>query len=230
MTVIETSKTRSTLATSTPIQIPEIWGPEHDVKAVDGTGLFETEMYLSRMNGGHGCGKTSSFKRCLFLKDIARSDVAESLKRAVKTCPSPLCYLHLLHGGGAVRDIVADATAFGCRDWNFACVITGDWPRDQDGTEVAKSAVQWVYDVAKNLLFLSSGVYGADLGPDLRDATLAANAFGPNRLRLAGLKRRLDPRNVLAYACPLSKAPMEQKLVILVTGESCAGKDFCADI
>lgn len=231
MTVIETFATRPTLATSTPIPIPELWGPEHDVKTVDGTGLFETEMYLSGMHGGHGNGKTSSFKRCLFLKDIARSDVAEYLDRAVRTCPSPFCYLHLLHGGGAVRDIVADATAFGCRDWDFACVITGVWPRDQDGTEVAKSAVQWVYEVAKNLLLLSSGTYGADLGPDPRDATLAAKAFGPNRLRLASLKRTLDPHNVLPYACPLFEAAsMEQKLVILVTGESCAGKDFCADI
>lgn len=55
-------------------------------------------------------------------------------------------------------------------------------------------------------------------------------AFGPNRPRLARLKHNLDPRNVLAYACPLPNAPMEQKLIILVTGESCAGKDFCADI
>jgi hypothetical protein len=80
------------------------------------------------------------------------------------------------------------------------------------------------------LLPLSSGAYGADLGPDPRDAALAAKAFGPNRLRMARLKHSLDPRNVLAYACPLPKALMEQKLIILVTGESCAGKDYCANI
>jgi adenine phosphoribosyltransferase/phosphomevalonate kinase len=40
----------------------------------------------------------------------------------------------------------------------------------------------------------------------------------------------LDPHNVLAYACPLPKAPREPKLIILVTGESCAGKDYCADV
>lgn len=32
----------------------------------------------------------------------------------------------------------------------------------------------------------------------------------------------------LAYACPL--APMAQTLIILVTGGSCAGKDYCADV
>lgn len=230
VTVVETSTTGSTFATSTLTHIGPIWGPEHDVETVDGTGLFDTEMYVSRMHGGHGGGKTSSFKRCLFIKDIARPTVTEHLVRAIGTCPSLLCYLHLLHGGGAVDDVAADATAFGCRDWDFACVITGVWPRDQDDTEVARSAIQWVYDVAENLLGLSQGVYGADLGPDPRDATLAVKAFGPNQLRLAGLKRSLDPNNVLAYACPLPKAPMEQKVIILVTGESCAGKDFCADI
>jgi len=63
-----------------------------------------------------------------------------------------------------------------------------------------------------------------------RDAALAAKAFGPNRPRLARLKNSLDPRNMLAYAYPLPKTLMEQKLIILVTGESCAGKDYYADV
>ncbi|EXJ72047.1 uncharacterized protein A1O5_04550 [Cladophialophora psammophila CBS 110553] len=230
VTMFEASATPLTSATRTPAPVETIWGPEDDFKAVDGIGLFETEMYMSRMHGGHSGGKTSSFKRCLFLKCIGAESVADHLVAAVKTRPSPLCYLHLLQGGGAVNDVAADATAFGCRDWDFACVITGVWTRDQDGTEAAQSAVRWVYNVAANLLPLSSGTYGADLGPDPRDSALAAKAFGPNRSRLARLKQSLDPHNVLAYACPLPKAPMDQKLIILVTGESCAGKDYCADI
>ncbi|KPM37969.1 hypothetical protein AK830_g8587 [Neonectria ditissima] len=207
-------------------------GPEKSSKVVDGVGLFETEMYMSGMHDGHGAGKTSAFKRCLFLKHIGEVDVADMLVAAVETRPTPLCYLHLLQGGGAVSETPADATAFGCRDWDFACVVTGVWPRAQDGTEAARAVVQWVYDVARDLLPLSRGAYGADLGPDPRDAGLAAKAFGPNRRRLAQLKRIADPRNVLAYACPLPREPVEarQKLVILVTGESGAGKDYCADV
>ncbi|OCK73616.1 hypothetical protein K432DRAFT_430495 [Lepidopterella palustris CBS 459.81] len=228
VTLFESSTTNSTSATPTPGGV--IWGSEGDCKVVDGVELFETEMYVSGMHGGHGSGKTSSFKRCLFLKRIGEANVADRLVAAVESRPSPLCYLHLLQGGGAVGDIAADATAFGCREWDFACVITGVWPRDQDSTEVAQSAVRWVYNVAGDLLSLSSGVYGADLGPDPRDAALAAKAFGPNLPRLARLKRSLDPHNVLAYACPLPKTPLEQKLIILVTGKSCAGKDYCADV
>jgi hypothetical protein len=184
---------------------------------------------MSRLHGGHGGGKTSSFKRCVFLKDIGDANIAERLVAAVDNRPTPLCYLHLLHGGGAVGDVATTATAFGCRDWDFACVITGVWPRDQDGTDVAQSAVRWVYGVVGDLLPVCSGVYGADLGPDPRDAVLAAKAFGSNGVRLARLKRVMDPHNVLAYTCPLPKAPIP-KLVILVTGDSCAGKDYCGDV
>lgn len=227
--ISEISTVRRSFATPQLTSISEIWKLQDDSEAVDGAGRFETEMYMSRMHGGHGSGKTFSFKRCLFLKHIGESNIADRLIAAIETCPSPLCYLHLLQGGGAVA--VADSTnAFGCRDWDFACVITGVWPRNQDGTEVAERAVQWVYKVAESLLFLSSGAYSADLGPDPRDAPMAVMAFGPNRRRLAHLKRTLDPHNVLAYACPLPKVAMGQKLIILVTGESCAGKDFCADV
>ena len=229
VTMYEISTTKATFATPAPTPIGAVWGPEDNFKAVNGVGLFKTEMYVSGMHGGHGEGKTSSFKRCLFLERIGEANVTNRLVAAVETRPSPLCYLHLLQGGGAVSDVVTEATAFGCRGWDFACVITGVWPRDLDGTETARSAVQWVYNVAGELLSLSSGAYSADLGPDPRDAALAAKGFGPNCSRLARLKRSLDPCNVLAYACPLPKVWMKQKLIILVTGESCAGKDYCAD-
>lgn len=232
VTMFESSTARVTseAPTPTPGPIDTLLGQKDNFKVVDGVGLFEAEMYISGMHSGHGEGKTSSFKRCLFLKHIGALNIADILVAAVETRPSPLSYLHLLQGGGAVGDVAADATAFGCRDWDFACVITGVWPRDQDGTEVAQAAMQWVYNVARDLLPLSSGVYSADLGPDPRDAALAAKAFGLNQPRLARLKHSSDPRNVLAYACPLPKPPIEQKLIILITGESCAGKDFCADI
>ncbi|KAI1432318.1 hypothetical protein GGR50DRAFT_617208 [Xylaria sp. CBS 124048] len=206
---------------------PIIWGPEKSSATVDCVGLFESEMYMSGMHGGHGGGKTTSFKRCLFLKDIGQANVTRVLIAAIETRPSPFCYLHLLHGGGAIGDTAADATAFGCRDWDFACVITGVWPRDQDETEVARAAVQWVYQTVMDLLPWSKGAYSADLGPDPRDTALVDKAFGPNLTRLARLKRSLDPNNILSCACPVPRA---QLLIVLVSGESGAGKDHFAKI
>lgn len=232
VTIFESFTTRVSSETpmSTPTPIKTILGPEDNFQVVDGVGLFDTEMYMSRMHGGHAKSETSSFKRCLFLTRIGALNVAKILVAAIETRPSPLSYLHLLQGGGAISDVPADATTFGCRDWDFTCVITGVWPREQDGTEVDRAAVQWVYNVASNLLPMSSGVYGADLRPDPRDTALAAKAFGQNLPRLACLKQRSDPRNMLAYSCPLPKTPTEQKLIILVTGASGAGKDHCANI
>lgn len=230
VTVIESSTTTSTGNDRSHTHKPDRFlGPEVGHQVVDGVGLFDTEMYISGMHGGHGGGKTSSFKRCLFLNSLTPY-IAVYLVDAMKTRPSQLCYFHLLHGGGAIRDATAGATAFGCRDWDFAIVITGVWPRDEDGTEATQAAVRWVYGVVEELLPLSSGAYGADLGPDPRDAALAAQAFGPNLPRLARLKQTCDPRSVLASACPLLKAPMKPGLVILVTGRHGTGKDYCAAI
>ncbi|KAH8728846.1 hypothetical protein GQ44DRAFT_608049 [Phaeosphaeriaceae sp. PMI808] len=229
VTTFEFSTTSHTLATPKTITEGVLLGSRDEVRVVDAIGLFETDMYVSGMHGGHGGGKTSSFKRCIFLKHIGKAEVAIRLVAAMENRPSNLCYLHLLQGGGAIGDIEGKATAFGCRDWDFACVITGVWLREQDGTAVARSVEQWVYDVVKDLLPLSCGAYGADLGPDPRDAALAAKAFGLNLPRLARLKNRLDPHNVLAYACPLPTT-LVPKLIILTTGESCAGKDYCAEV
>lgn len=202
---------------------------------MDDVDLFDIEMYMSGMHGEHDDGKTSSFKRCLFLKGVEEANVADRLMTIVESRSSPLCYLHLLQGGGAVGDVAVDATAFDCRDWDFVCVITEIWLRDQDDIEIAQSIVRWVYNVAGDLLSLSSsGIYGVDLEPNLRDAAMTIKAFEPNRPRLARLKHSLDSHNVLTYACPLSlplsKASMKPKLLILVTGESCAGKDYCAEV
>ncbi|KAJ4377233.1 hypothetical protein N0V83_000056 [Neocucurbitaria cava] len=204
-------------------------GSERGYKIVDGLDLFETEMYVSEMHGGHAGGKTSAFKRCVFLKNVGKKRIASRLVKSMDTRPTELCYLHLLQGGGAVSDVAADATAFGCRGWDFACVITGVWPSDQDDTELSGSVIEWVYDVAGDLLPFTCGAYGADLGPDPRDAALAAKAFGPNLRRLIQLKSDFDPKNVLAYTCPFPQASVP-KLIILVTGESCAGKDYCANV
>jgi adenine phosphoribosyltransferase/phosphomevalonate kinase len=233
VTMFEASTAEASERTHPPelANVAAMFGPPASSQILDAVGVFDAEMYMSGMHGGHGGGKTSSFKRCLFLKHVGEANMAGLLMTALQTRPTPLCYLHLLHGGGAVGDVAADATAFGCRDWDFACVVTGVWPREQDGTEAAQAAVDWVYKVAGELLPDSCGAYAADLGPDPRDAALAARAFGPNLARLARLKRgSWDPRNVLPYACPLPSVPKGPKLVVLVTGESGAGKDYCADV
>jgi phosphomevalonate kinase len=185
-------------------------------------------MYVSGMHGGHGGGKTSAFKRCVFLKGIGEADVVNAMLSALDRRPSHISYMHLLHSGGVVSKVPGYVTAFGCRNWEYACVITGVWARDLDGSQTARDVTQWVLDTAREILHLGVGAYGADLGQDPSDAALVAEAFGRNRMRLARLKHRMDPYGILAYACPLPRLSQAPGLILLITGEICAGKDFCA--
>ncbi|OAK96956.1 hypothetical protein IQ06DRAFT_296891 [Phaeosphaeriaceae sp. SRC1lsM3a] len=229
VTMYETASEDVTVVVDTASPFDTLFGEPKSIKKVDCMGIFETDMYMSSMHGGHAGGRTSSFKRCVFLKDLWHLPVAQHLLQTIRRRPSSLCYLHLLQGGGAIRDVPQTSTAFGCRNWDYACVITGVWSRDQDNTELARAAIRWVYHTVDALMPLITGVYGADLGPDPRDKALAARAFGRNRPRLARLKSQLDPSNILPYACPLPKSPMEPSLIFLFTGQSGAGKDYCAE-
>lgn len=86
--MFESSTVRLTFETSTLTPVRAILGKEDSCESVDIVTLFETEMYLSRMHDGHG--KTSSFKRCMFLKRIWTANVANILITAVEDLSSPL--------------------------------------------------------------------------------------------------------------------------------------------
>lgn len=140
-------------------------------------------------------------------------------------------YMHLLHGYHKAEDTKKNVSAFGCRNWGFACIITGIWPQEEYSTEKAQLAIDWVYRVAMDLLPLSVGAYAADLGPDPRDLPLAARAFGGSGPCLRRIKRNVDRRNVLRYACPLPfREPFHQPTILLITGEEGAGNNHCTEV
>ena len=181
-----------------------VFGRENSFDVVNGLELYEKEKeYMAEMYPRHGGGKNHSFKRCVLMKNLGSSPHVNALTRAIESSPSDLCYIQIVQGGGAANELGASETAFGCREWDFACVITGVWSRHQDGTEAVPAAIQWVYETVNALMVSDSGIYSTDLGPDNRDSGLAIRAFGPNRPRLAQLKKEADPYNLLAYACPL---------------------------
>ncbi|KAJ5096687.1 phosphoribosyl transferase domain protein [Penicillium angulare] len=230
VTIIETLTNNGKSENSCSDKIGAILGPTVSIETVDSLQIFDIEMYMSTIGGGHKKGKTSSFKRCVFLRKFHTSAACEALVSGVQNRPTPLCYVHLVQGGGAVQDLAPSATAFGCRGWTYACVITGVWPREADQTELPQAVIEWTYRVTAALLPFSDGVYSADLGPDPRDTMLALRSFGSNLPRLAYLKHKFDPLNLLAHTCPIQKPWTGPRLIILVSGHSCAGKDYCADV
>ena len=100
--------------------------------------LFDRELYMttsfhpSRVVKPESLPpkKLRSLKRCILLPPLTL--VHESiLFSAIRTAPTKWCYaVHLLHGGGAVNRVQPTKTAFGCRNWSFAAVITARWPAE----------------------------------------------------------------------------------------------------
>eukprot|EP00797_Seminavis_robusta_P014566 Sro21_g014550.2 (766) ;mRNA; r:37159-39456 len=200
------------------------------------TQLYDRELYMTDAFAPHRVlrpnenlpTKLRSNKRCLFLPSLTEKHES-ILSRCMKETPTKWCYIHLLHGGGAVARVGPLETAFGCRQWVFAAVVTARWP---DGDEdMEKKATEWLAWSTDLLIPHSEGVYGSDLGP--RDKTLARRAFGLNHFRLARMKQTADPLHVLGCACPIAAVDDDPRvqargIVLIVCGPRCSGKDWLA--
>eukprot|EP00566_Odontella_aurita_P002632 CAMPEP_0113529340 /NCGR_PEP_ID=MMETSP0015_2-20120614/2340_1 /TAXON_ID=2838 /ORGANISM="Odontella" /LENGTH=956 /DNA_ID=CAMNT_0000427961 /DNA_START=356 /DNA_END=3223 /DNA_ORIENTATION=- /assembly_acc=CAM_ASM_000160 len=213
----------------------------HEAEWLTPSGLFDRELYMTPTFDAERVlapdslppRKLRSQKRCILLPPL--DEVHGSiLFGAIKEAPTKHCYIHFLHGGGAVSRIPSAGTAFGHRKWSFAAVITGRWPDSNEGTEVAVTT--WLNRTTARLLPHSIGVYGSDLGPS--DQNLALFAFGENSLRLAEMKRKQDPLNVLRCGCPLlgdEAVPSDPRVqsrgvVIIFCGRRHTGKDWLARV
>jgi phosphomevalonate kinase len=205
------------------------------------TDLYNRELYITKAFapervlrlGEDVPEKLRSKKRCLFLPPLTH-DHEKIFLDMIKQAPTKWSYVHFLQGGGAVGNIPPEVTAFGCRDWLFAAVITARWPAGDDKAE--KSSTKWLEDLTNRLIPYSKGAYGSDLGP--KDTSLARRAFGLNNMCLVQAKQRVDPLNVLGSACPLTTTstcgsdPRVQSrgIVVIICGPRCSGKDWLAEI
>ncbi|KAJ5720724.1 uncharacterized protein N7483_008658 [Penicillium malachiteum] len=233
VTRIETTDAGSYFNPIMPGLRPECMVPgaiQSSIEIVDGVGLFEIEKHMAELQNDQAPGKISAFKRCIFLSKEKAFHFARYLIDAFLDRATELSYIHLLHCGGQVCSIPSDITAFGCREWEYACVITGVWPREEDGTYVEQAAKAWVYRTAEGMLPGCHGVYSTDLGPDPLDITLAQKAFGSNMRRLTRLKTTLDPHNVLSCGFTFRPELLRQQTIFMVTGDNFVGKDYCAGV
>ena len=203
------------------------------------TELFDKELYMTESfhpnraarPGESPPQKLHSLKRCLLL--LGLSDASSiCMTEIFYSAPTKWSYVHFLHGGGAVSRVEPTKTAFGCRDWTIAAVITGRYPKDDRNLEVATQS--WLDAAVEKLKPFCVGVYGTDLGPT--DTQMARYAFGYNSQRLAELKRMQDPLNLFCCSCPLLDENPENNdtrfqtkgVVVIFCGRRCVGKDWLA--
>jgi hypothetical protein len=231
-----------------------VLGPPHkrmEPSVVTPSQLFDKELYMTPSfaakmvlspDGFLGTTKLRSIKQCVFLVDMCYS-VTQILTTAIRDAPTKWCYVHLMQGGGKVCEIPSTASAFGCRDWLYAAILTGRYHDNDDNNDDdnANSVGTWLQKVVGQLLPYSNGIYSTDLGP--HDWILAQHAFGRNSLALANRKRHDDPGNILCCTCPLllsSFSSLQQHccfdprfsnrgVVLLLCGRRFAGKDWLAE-
>ncbi|KAK1865503.1 hypothetical protein I4F81_008034 [Pyropia yezoensis] len=131
--------------TATPALAAHLW--DEPPAVVSPAALPDAELYMTdTMDPPAPAGapaarprKWRSAKACVLVPPLSPA-LAAALAAAAAGAP-PGCYVHLLHAGGAAAAVPPAATAFGCRAWEWAAVVTARWPAaGAAGTAAATAA------------------------------------------------------------------------------------------
>jgi len=139
-------------------------------------------------------GEVLAYWKSLYLDHLTDSAIEIMADRA-ENRSSRSTMVFVQHLGGAVRRVRQDETAFPTRDAAFVMNFMGDW---RDPRETPQH-IAWVREAWSRLAPHSTGaVYLNYVGQEERDAdSLVRSAFGSNYDRLAQIKRKYDPTNLL---------------------------------
>jgi FAD/FMN-containing dehydrogenase len=125
-----------------------------------------------------------------YLRHLTEPAVDELLAVAA-TIPNPETGIGMQGLRGAAARVPVDATAFPHRAAQDDLLILAQWPDPARSDEI----IAWARRAFERLRpHLEDAVYVNNLGSEGSDRVGAA--YGPNRARLAELKRRYDPENV----------------------------------
>jgi FAD/FMN-containing dehydrogenase len=112
---------------------------------------------------------------------------------SIGTLPSPQCEIFFAALGGAVSEPSAESTAYAARDARFVMNVHGRWDAAADD----KRCIDWARAFFKaSAPFATGSAYVNFMTADEGDRIQAV--YGPNYKRLAELKRKYDPENLLA--------------------------------
>jgi hypothetical protein len=129
------------------------------------------------------------FQTNLFLPELSAAAIATISMAADDAPPNTRVFIVPLYG--AITRVRPSDTAFPLRQFGYELDIMGRW-LDAAGKT---NAVQWVKALRDKLQPLARGVYANQLGETSEGLVRAA--YGSNYTRLAEVKKKYDPRNVL---------------------------------
>src|SRR5215472_5177365 len=139
--------------------------------------------------GGFLQAPVAHFQTNLFLRELSGAAIA-AISTAINNAPAT-CKLIIVPLRGAVSRVALTDTAFALRQPGYEVDMTGVWSASREKAE----AVRWVQVTRDRLQPFAHGVYVNQLG-DTSDQ-LVRLAYGGNYARLAEIKKKYDPKNVL---------------------------------
>jgi hypothetical protein len=139
--------------------------------------------------GGFLQAPVAHFQTNLFLRELSGAAIA-AITTAINDAPAT-CKLIIVPLRGAVSRVALTDTAFALRQPGYEVDMTGVWTASREKAD----AVRWVQVTRDSLQPFAHGVYVNQLG-DTSDQ-LVRLAYGGNYARLAEIKKKYDPKNVL---------------------------------
>jgi FAD/FMN-containing dehydrogenase len=118
----------------------------------------------------------------------------DSMTEYAGKLPSPQCEIFIAYLEGKSNTIPADAMAYPGRDLKYVLNVHGRW----DDANQDKECISWARDFFNSSSkFASGGAYVNFMTEEEKDRV--AKAYGPNYKRLAQIKKKYDPDNLLRY-------------------------------
>jgi len=145
--------------------------------------------YLEAQAGGFLRAPVAHFQTNLFLPELSAAAIAAIASATEHAPPTNRVFIVPLYG--AISRVGITDTAFVLRRPGYEVDITGLWSSPAE----KESAVLWVKSLRDNLQPFAQGVYSNQLG-ETSDALVKAS-YGTNYARLAEIKKKYDPGNVL---------------------------------
>ncbi len=145
--------------------------------------------YLESQTAGFTPSPFAHFQTNLFLPTLTEPAV-EAIITAINNAPTQFRVL-IVPLYGAVSRVKVNDMAFALREPGFEVDMLSTW----NSREEREGAVQWVTGLRDKLQPFARGTYVNQLGET--SAQLVRDAYGPNYRRLAEIKKKYDPSNVL---------------------------------
>lgn len=140
-------------------------------------------------------GELCSYWKSTYLGDLSE-EVIDFILEIGQNCPTGRTMVHVPQMGGATARVEPGATAFGDRSAPYMLSVDGNW-MDPDEEERVIEWVRWCIDRAEGLDATAGAYLNFSSDPAERSDEVVSAAFGENLRRLAMLKGKYDPDNLL---------------------------------